>query len=104
MIAGYIFVVLVQGTACVQAACIITRLLTSFVLPIPIETPYVSHFSIPQAVEFTNGLDPKPERAFVIGFCHSVDHYAEDEKLKALDGGKSETAFRVAYDGQKISF
>ena len=80
-----------------------TRLLTSHALPVPIEAPHVSHFSIPQALEYTNSLDPKPERAFIVGFCHSVDHYAEDEKMKALDGEKNGTTFRVAYDGQRIT-
>ncbi|KAF9110409.1 hypothetical protein BGX27_006368 [Mortierella sp. AM989] len=66
------------------------------------DQPHPSHFSIPQAVDYTNSLDPKPERCYIVGFCHTVDHYAEDEKLQALDG-ESKTTFRIAYDGQKIS-
>ncbi|KAG0214775.1 hypothetical protein BGX28_001410 [Mortierella sp. GBA30] len=66
------------------------------------ETTHPSHFSIPEALNYNNGLDPKPERAFIVGFCHSADHYAEDERMRALDGGKDATEIRIAYDGQKI--
>ncbi|KAF9432737.1 hypothetical protein BGZ76_010388 [Entomortierella beljakovae] len=65
------------------------------------DIPHISHFSITQAVEFSDSLDPKPERTFVVGFCHTVDHYAEDEKLRAKDG-ENGTKFRIAYDGLKI--
>ena len=68
-----------------------------------IETTHPSHFSIPEALAYTNGLDPKPERTFIVGFCHSADHYAEDERMRALDGGKNATEFRIAFDGQRIS-
>ncbi|KAF9202931.1 hypothetical protein BGZ49_006967 [Haplosporangium sp. Z 27] len=64
--------------------------------------PHPSHFSIPEAVEYTNTLDPKPGRTFIVGFCHTVDHYAEDKKLQDLDGPGSST-FRVAYDGLRIT-
>ncbi|GJJ68254.1 phosphoribosyl 1,2-cyclic phosphate phosphodiesterase [Entomortierella parvispora] len=67
------------------------------------ETTHPSHFSIPEALEYTNGLDPKPERTFIVGFCHSADHYVEDERMKALDGEQSGATIRVAYDGQKIT-
>ncbi|KAG0054470.1 hypothetical protein BGZ83_011157 [Gryganskiella cystojenkinii] len=76
------------------------------------ETKHPSHFSIPEALEYTRGLDPKPERAFIVGFCHSADHYVEDERMRSLDGemnekgdgnGKTWTEFRIAYDGQKIT-
>lgn len=66
------------------------------------DVPHPSHFSIPQALEYNNSLDPKPERAFIVGFCHSADHYVEDEKMQALDG-KGNTIVRIAYDGQKIT-
>ncbi|KAF9168298.1 hypothetical protein BGX21_011401 [Mortierella sp. AD011] len=66
------------------------------------EQSHPSHFSISQAVEYSNTLDPKPERTFIVGFCHTVDHYAQDEKLQALDG-QDVTTFRIAYDGQKIT-
>lgn len=67
------------------------------------ETTHPSHFSIPEALEYTNSLDPKPERAFIVGFCHSADHYVEDERMRALDGEKNGTTIRIAYDGQKIT-
>ncbi|KAF9941487.1 hypothetical protein BGZ65_003062 [Modicella reniformis] len=65
------------------------------------ESTHPSHFSIPQALEYTNSLNPKPERAFIVGFCHAADHYKEDERVQALDG-EGMTKIRVAYDGQKI--
>ncbi|KAF9353379.1 hypothetical protein BGX34_011591 [Mortierella sp. NVP85] len=66
------------------------------------EVPHPSHFSIPEALEYTNNLDPKPERTFMVGFCHSADHYEEDKRMQALDG-EGLTTFRIAYDGQKIT-
>lgn len=68
-----------------------------------IETTHPSHFSIPEAIEYTNSLDPKPEHAFIVGFCHTVDHYDEDAKMRALDS-ESHPKIRIAYDGQRISF
>ncbi|KAF9408532.1 hypothetical protein BGZ94_002277 [Podila epigama] len=65
------------------------------------ESTHPSHFSIPEAIQYTMALEIQPQRAFVVGFCHSADHYLEDEKMRALDG-KGSTVFRVAYDGQKI--
>ncbi|KAI8602056.1 putative hydrolase [Dissophora ornata] len=66
------------------------------------ESIHPSHFSIPQALEYINGLDPKLERALIVGFCHSADHYVEDKRMQALDSEGS-TKIRVAYDGQKIT-
>ncbi|KAF9336372.1 hypothetical protein BG006_008879 [Podila minutissima] len=65
------------------------------------ESTHPSHFSIPEAIQYTKSLENKPERAFIVGFCHSADHYIEDEKMQTMDG-ESSTVFRVAYDGQKI--
>ncbi|KAG0272542.1 hypothetical protein BGZ95_011702 [Linnemannia exigua] len=67
------------------------------------ETTYSSHFSIPEAIEYTNSLNPKPERAFIVGFCHNVDHYAQDAKVRALDS-EGAPEIRIAYDGQRFTF
>ncbi|KAF9129544.1 hypothetical protein BGW39_004058 [Mortierella sp. 14UC] len=67
------------------------------------ETTHPSHFSIPEAIEYTISLDPKPERAFIVGFCHTVDHYAEDAKVRTLDS-EGAPEIRIAYDGQRFSF
>ncbi|KAF9925990.1 hypothetical protein FBU30_004313 [Linnemannia zychae] len=67
------------------------------------ETTHISHFSIPDAVNYINNINPKLERAFIVGFCHTVDHYVEDAKLTALDS-EGNPKIRVAYDGQRITF
>jgi hypothetical protein len=68
-----------------------------------IDATHPSHFSIPEAIEYTNSLNPKPERTFIVGFCHTVDHYVEDAKLRALDS-EGAPEIRIAYDGQRLSF
>ncbi|KAF9902204.1 hypothetical protein BX616_002003 [Lobosporangium transversale] len=66
------------------------------------ESTHPSHFSIPQALDYIASLEPKLERAFIVGFCHSADHYTEDERVRALDG-EGLPKIRIAYDGQKIT-
>ncbi|KAF9974831.1 hypothetical protein BGZ73_001691 [Actinomortierella ambigua] len=65
------------------------------------EEPHPSHFSVKEAIEYGSSLTPKPEKVFIVGFCHRVDHYEQEEKMQGLDQ-KDEPQFRVAYDGMVL--
>ncbi|KAF9164788.1 hypothetical protein DFQ26_001022 [Actinomortierella ambigua] len=65
------------------------------------EEPHPSHFSVTQAIEYGNSMTPKLEKVFIVGFCHRVDHYEQDEKMRQMDKS-GETQFRVAYDGMVL--
>ncbi|KAG0233754.1 hypothetical protein BGW42_007214 [Actinomortierella wolfii] len=65
------------------------------------EESHPSHFSISDALEYSKSLKPKPENVYIVGFCHRVDHYEQEEKMKKLDKD-GEPQFRVAYDGMVL--
>lgn len=61
---------------------------------------HASHMSIPETLEFVNGLERPPGRTLLLDFTHDVDHYAFEDELKATQ----KLDIRPAYDGLQLVF
>ncbi|EMR09233.1 hypothetical protein PNEG_02568 [Pneumocystis murina B123] len=70
------------------------------------EQPHLSHFSIPQALDFLSHLSPNlPKKIFFIGFDHSIAHDDLEKRLsqEIQHGILKNTCILPAYDGMRIS-
>lgn len=59
------------------------------------QSPHASHYSIPEALAFLNGLATPPEKTYLLDFTHDVDHYALEKKLATSE----KLNVTPAYDG-----
>ncbi|CAG8505065.1 7799_t:CDS:10 [Dentiscutata heterogama] len=61
-----------------------------------------SHFSIQQAINTTKNLVPIPQRTYLTGFSHAVEHYSLTEEMKLLEEKEPGLWIRPAHDGLKV--
>jgi phosphoribosyl 1,2-cyclic phosphodiesterase len=63
-------------------------------------TPHPSHFSIPEALDFVQGLEQPPRKTYFVDFTHEIDHYAFEAYLRS----ESKLELAPAYDGLQVLF
>lgn len=71
-----------------------------FVLDALKESTHPSHLSIAQAVAYIEGLPQAPRKTYLTGFCHLVDHYELQDRLREQRvRGQIHADIEPAYDG-----
>lgn len=61
---------------------------------------HASHMSIPETLDFVNGMERPPRRTLLVDFTHDVDHYAFEAELKKTQ----KLSIEPAYDGLQLVF
>jgi hypothetical protein len=61
-----------------------------------------SHFSIDQAIDISRNLKPVPNRTYLTGFSHAVEHFKLTNEMKQLQLNEPLLWVRPAYDGLKV--
>ncbi|CAB4411049.1 unnamed protein product [Rhizophagus irregularis] len=61
-----------------------------------------SHFSIDQAINISRNLNPIPNRTYLTGFSHAVEHFKLTNEMKQLQLNEPLLWVRPAHDGLKV--